>query len=149
MPRVTQKSERTTYASKGIKKKRRRKVPEKEKKVEKKKRKAGRGERAGKAILDFQYGMSTTDKNQKTESFQRFRRRVNNASKNIRSDQRIGKIAANMLLKDRNDFISQVVAKAVSFTNSRGRKQVQKRDILYAFEDLDLLAGICPHMVRV
>jgi len=142
MPRVTQKRERTTLASKGIKKK-------KGSIKDKKKRKAVRGERAGKAILDFQYGMSTTDKNQKTESFQRFRRRVNNASKNIRSDQRIGKIAANMLLKDRNDFISQVVAKAVSFTNIRGRKQVQKRDILYAFEDLDLLAGICPHMVRV
>jgi histone H3/H4 len=123
----------------------------KEEKVKKeiRKRKAGRGERVGKAILDFQYGMSTTDKKQKTESFQRFRRRVNNVSKNIRCDQRIGRIAASMILKDRNDFISRVVDKAVSFTNSRGRKQVQKRDILYAFEDLGLLSGICPHMVRV
>lgn len=112
-------------------------------------RKAMRGEKAAKAILNMQYGTTMECREQKTESTRRFRRRANNVSKNIRSTQMIGKRSANMIQRDRNDFVARVIAKAVTFTNNRSRKQVQKKDILSALEDIHLLHSIAPHMVRV
>jgi len=118
--------------------------------VEKKpRRKAPRGEVASRAILKMQYGMTTEDKKQKTESSRRFQRRANNVSKNIRSGQRIGKRSATMIQRDRKDYVSNVIKRAVDFTDNRRKKQVQKRDIYSALEDIGFLKAIAPHTVRV
>jgi len=120
-----------------------------EKISKKPRRKAARGEIASKAILSMQFGTTICDKKQKAESARRFQRRANNVSKNIRSTQRIGKLSAAMIQRDRKDYVSTVIARAVTFTYNRSKKQVQKRDIYSALEDIHFLHAISPHMVRV
>lgn len=118
--------------------------------IEKKpKRRAFRGQRATISMLNMQFGNSKKNRNQKTESFLRFKRRANNTSKNIRSKQRIGMKAAMMIRRDKKDYISNLIARAITFTNNRLKRQLQARDIYAALEDIHFLETIAPRTVRL
>jgi histone H3/H4 len=117
--------------------------------IKKPRRKAIRGEVASKNMLSMQFGKTNECKEQKAETMLRFQRRSNNVAKNIRSTHRIGKKSAIMIQCDRKEYISSLLARAVTFTYNRGKKQVQKRDIYSALEDPHNLHAIAPHMVRV